>query len=61
MIRKRHLRGTVGAGPSGGCVGGASGGGGGGGHKWCMSSVEKRSISQKKIRGISLKLELLGH
>ena len=33
MIRKRHLRGTVGAGPGGGCVGGASVGGGGGGHK----------------------------
>lgn len=58
MIRKRHLRGTVGAGAGGGCVGGASVGGGGGGHKWCMSSVEKRCISHKEFCGICLKIRV---
>lgn len=58
MIRKRHLRGTVGARPGGGCVGGASVGGGGGGHKWCTSSVEKRCISHKEFCGIFLKIRV---
>lgn len=58
MIRKRHLRGTVRAGPGGGCVGGASVGGGGGGHKWCTSSVEKRCISHKEFCGIFLKIRV---